>query len=269
VRAIGILTAVVLASIGIGVTPIGFSGDVGVPPVQALAVEHATVPTLGTKGPPESPPTTARGWGEIRPNVIYNGGDPTGLVKDISWSTWGGAQAIGHGLAVYLAPGASDAAHGVFTSATVVAFDLGKCDGKDAYLAVKWYFPGKVPEPFSSGAFETTCNGQGFWPIETGDYEDGGVGGGVGSSHFAFSLTGGPSHLRGSFDYVSAEGHSTLLFKFTAVAAVSGAFAMTSSGPVDAGKLFGGRWGSVSVVLSDCHALLDTEPATYRSCTFY
>ena len=252
-----------------GVAPIGWSGDVGIQPSQALVAENAAIPTLGTKGPP----TTGQGWGEVRPSVIYNGGDPTGLVKRIAWSTWGGARAVGHGLGFYIAPDAPDIAHGSFASATVVAFDLGRCDDKAAYLAVEWYFPGKIksgfsPSAFSSSAFETTCNGQGYWPIETGTYEDGGADGGVGSSHFMFSLTGGPSHLHGSFNYVNAKGHAALLFVFTAVASVSGSFAMTSSGPVDAGKLFGGRWRIDTVVLNDCRALLDRAPSTYKSCTF-
>jgi len=39
-----------------------------------------------------------RGWGTPRPKTIDNGGDPSGIVSKIRWSTWGGKAAIGDGL---------------------------------------------------------------------------------------------------------------------------------------------------------------------------
>jgi hypothetical protein len=38
------------------------------------------------------------GWGTERPVDIFNGGDPSGHVFDIQWTSWGGAKAEGHGL---------------------------------------------------------------------------------------------------------------------------------------------------------------------------
>ena len=35
------------------------------------------------------------GFGQIRPSKIFNGGDPTGLVSHITWTSWGGARASG------------------------------------------------------------------------------------------------------------------------------------------------------------------------------
>src|SRR5690242_5464978 len=46
-------------------------------------------PTLGTTWAPSQ-----QGYGEVRPRVIFNGGDPTGLVQNISWTSWGGEQAL-------------------------------------------------------------------------------------------------------------------------------------------------------------------------------
>jgi hypothetical protein len=37
------------------------------------------------------------GWGRTRPEAIFNGGDPSGLVTDIHWRNWGGPEAIGFG----------------------------------------------------------------------------------------------------------------------------------------------------------------------------
>ncbi len=43
-------------------------------------------------------------------------------------------------------------------SATIVAFDLGTCDGKLMYQAVEWYFP-KNGQTFNPSQFEDICNG--------------------------------------------------------------------------------------------------------------
>ena len=37
------------------------------------------------------------GWGAARPARIFNGGDPSGLVTHIRWSSWGAASATGYG----------------------------------------------------------------------------------------------------------------------------------------------------------------------------
>lgn len=38
-----------------------------------------------------------RGWGKERPRAVYNGGVPSGLLKNVSWRHWGKAVAIGRG----------------------------------------------------------------------------------------------------------------------------------------------------------------------------
>jgi hypothetical protein len=40
---------------------------------------------------------TGSGWGTPRPKTIDNGGDPSGIVEKIRWTTWGGKVAIGYG----------------------------------------------------------------------------------------------------------------------------------------------------------------------------
>jgi hypothetical protein len=98
-----------------------------------------------------------QGFGQVEPVTIFNGGDPTGLVKHISWQSWGAAKAIGYGQAEYVGPNQS-VATGKQKPATVVAFHLGMCDGKLMYQAVEWYFPGEG-QSFSAKQYENVCTG--------------------------------------------------------------------------------------------------------------
>ena len=97
------------------------------------------------------------GFGQVRPPVIDNGGDPTGIVTKIAWQSWGGAQATGTGTSVYVS-GSQPVAAGTEQSATVVAFNLGTCDGKLMYQAVEWYFP-QHGQSFSATHYEDICTG--------------------------------------------------------------------------------------------------------------
>ena len=114
-------------------------------------------PTLGRAWDP-----SVKGYGTVRPARVNNGGDPTGDIWDITWSSWGGEQARGTGTSYWEAPGASVAAS-VKEPATIVAYNLGTCDGQLMYQAAKWYFPGKGE----------TFNPAGHYNICTGDYVNG------------------------------------------------------------------------------------------------
>ncbi len=98
-----------------------------------------------------------QGFGQVEPSKIFNGGDPTGLVKHIVWQSWGSSRAIGYGLAEYVGPNQS-VATGTQKPATVVAFHLGTCDGKLMYQAVEWYFPGEH-QSFNVTHYENICTG--------------------------------------------------------------------------------------------------------------
>jgi hypothetical protein len=114
-------------------------------------------PTLGRAWAP-----SVRGYGTSRPARVFNGGDPTGDIWDITWSTWGGEQATGAGTSYWEPPGAG-VAGSIKEPATIVAYNLGTCGGQPMYQAAKWYFPGK------GEAF----NPAGHYNICTGDYVDG------------------------------------------------------------------------------------------------
>jgi hypothetical protein len=93
------------------------------------------VPVLGKVWAPDQ-----EGYGTAQPATIFNGGDPTGLVINIRWQSWGGPTAVGTGTSIddSNSPTVADAPT---RQATVVAFDLGTCNGQLMYEAVDWYFP--------------------------------------------------------------------------------------------------------------------------------
>src|SRR5689334_19397226 len=94
------------------------------------------LPTLGTAH------RASRGFGTVRPTIIDNGGDPTGLLLDVTWFSWGGPTAMGTGTGFYQPPNAT-VSQAFKVRAEVEAFDLGTCNGKPAYLHVQWWYPSK------------------------------------------------------------------------------------------------------------------------------
>jgi hypothetical protein len=99
-----------------------------------------------------------QGWGQVRPATVFNGGDPTGMVSHIAWSSWGGSTAVGTGVSDYVGPNQT-VAGGTEEAVTIVAFDLGTCDGKLMYQAVEWYFP-QHHETFNLRRYEDVCHGR-------------------------------------------------------------------------------------------------------------
>ena len=111
----------------------------------------ASTPTLG-----RAHARSERGFGSVRPRTIYLGGDPTGLVEHIAWSSWGGRQARGTGIADFVWPGQSVGGGSVRAPAKIVAYDLRSCHGHRAYLKVTWYFP-QYGQTFEPSAYQDTC----------------------------------------------------------------------------------------------------------------
>ena len=120
----------------------------------ASAGSSAAVPVLGRLAGLFA---QGAGFGQVKPAKIFNGGDPTGLVTKLAWSSWGAAKATGSGMSDYVGPGQS-VATGTQQPVTVVAFDLGICHGTLMYRAVEWYFPGQS-QVFSPSQYENICAG--------------------------------------------------------------------------------------------------------------
>jgi hypothetical protein len=102
--------------------------------------------------------TGQKGYGHAKPRTIFNGGDPTGLVKAIRWTSWGGHRATGTGTAEWVGPHQSVAQGQFEKGAKVVLFQLGSCHGRSAYNAIEWYFPSHG-QKFSSGTYINACTG--------------------------------------------------------------------------------------------------------------
>jgi hypothetical protein len=129
-------------------------GTATVPASASPSPSPAAVPTLGQLAGDFA---HGQGFGLVKPTKIFNGGDPTGLFTNVAWSSWGGTQATATGTAEYVGPNQS-VAQGTEESATVVAFDLGTCDGKYMYQAIEWYFP-QHNQAFNPSAYENICTG--------------------------------------------------------------------------------------------------------------
>ena len=129
-------------------------GTATVPASASPSASPAGVPTLGQLAGDFA---QGQGLGQVKPGKIFNGGDPSGLVTNVVWSSWGGAQATATGTAEYVGPNQS-VAQGTEESATVVAFHLGSCGGKYMYQAVEWYFP-QHKQAFNPNTYENICTG--------------------------------------------------------------------------------------------------------------
>src|ERR1700728_4142485 len=129
-------------------------GTATVPASASPSASPAGVPTLGQLAGDFA---QGQGFGQVKPAKIFNGGDPTGLVTHMAWSSWGGTQATATGTAEYVGPNQS-VASGTEETATVVAFDLGTCDGKYMYQAIEWYFP-QHNQAFNPNTYENICTG--------------------------------------------------------------------------------------------------------------
>jgi hypothetical protein len=203
--------------------------------------------------------TAGQGFGKVRPTEVSNGGDPTGTVTGITWSSWGGTQATGSGTSEYVAPNQSTA-NGTEETATIVAFDRGTCAGQDMYQAVEWYFPSQG-QSFNPNQFEDVCTGQPY-PPETGSYTDGSS-----APYFQIVLAGSPNSLSGAVHAVEST-ETTTLFAFSGTASIDGSLKLLSSGPNLSGQTVTGSWQSGTIVLDNCSHYLVTSSGGSGSCTF-
>ncbi|WP_299487266.1 hypothetical protein [uncultured Gordonia sp.] len=101
-----------------------------------------------------SMPSNGAGYGTSRPTEVYAGGSPTSRITNITWSSWGGDRAEGSGTGTYRVDGRVGKEQ--YIPATVVASNIGMCNGKRAYLTIAWYFPSKG-ETASAGREMKTC----------------------------------------------------------------------------------------------------------------
>ncbi|GED96369.1 hypothetical protein [Gordonia crocea] len=101
-----------------------------------------------------SMPPNGKGYGQERPTTVYTGGVGRARVTDITWTSWGGERAEGTGTGVWLREDRVGTEQEV--PATIVAWDIGTCNGKRAYRKITWYFPSKG-ENFDSRSHMKAC----------------------------------------------------------------------------------------------------------------
>ena len=150
-------TAISSVSATVSAEPITPAGSPDATPTPVAVVSSAAAAVVPTLGRPAGLFANGKGFGQVRPAEVFNGGDPTGLVTGISWQSWGGPTATGTGTGTYDPPGVPVAAAKP-QPATIVAFNLGTCDGKVMYQAVEWYFP-QHGQKFSASQYEDVCTG--------------------------------------------------------------------------------------------------------------
>jgi hypothetical protein len=146
------------------------SGGVGLTLRSTSAAPAASAAQPRTSSTPASQPIpvlgqarpSTEGYGSARPGTLNNGGDPTGIVTNVTWQSWGGSEAVGTGTAYYDPPNVP-VAQATKEQATVVAFHLGTCAGQYMYQAIEWYFP-ESGGSFKPATYLNVCS----WTYQTG-----------------------------------------------------------------------------------------------------
>jgi hypothetical protein len=118
-----------------------------------IDVSRSAAPTLGIVWSPDQ-----KGYGQVKPTTIYNGGDPTGLVEHVRWQRWGEPRAIGTGIG-WRPPDNGGVSESEHLRAKVVAWNLGMCRGRLAYRAINWYYPTRG-DRFNPGLYTNICDGR-------------------------------------------------------------------------------------------------------------
>ena len=95
-----------------------------------------------------------KGYGQVRPQAIFDGNSIYNWVGNVTWKSWGGPRAIGTGYMKDLSH-ASNAVLAPWGEVMVVAYDLGPCDGHLAYRRIE--FPAHLDQFDPSRGF-TICD---------------------------------------------------------------------------------------------------------------
>jgi hypothetical protein len=128
--------------------------------IAALVLGIATAASAAARPPVLAGPWAPgqQGYGHVKPRTVFNGGDPTGLIKMIHWTSWGRPRATGTGTALWVGPHQFVAQGKFEKGAKIVLFQLGRCHGRSAYNAIEWYFP-QHGQKFSAGTYINACTG--------------------------------------------------------------------------------------------------------------
>jgi hypothetical protein len=101
------------------------------------------------------------GFGTAHPKQIFNGGDPSGLVTELTWRGWGSAVATASGRNAIFKPGGGY--YGRLVTIDLRAYDLGRCTatGPLAYRKLEAREPSRPGGPpgkwFAWAGARTIC----------------------------------------------------------------------------------------------------------------
>lgn len=94
------------------------------------------------------------GFGKAQPSLIAEANNPLTEVGHIHWQGWGAKQATGAGTGYWLPPG-KPLSGSLPAPARIVAFDLGSCHGRRAYLKEEHWIPSHGGRFDSRNAYPT------------------------------------------------------------------------------------------------------------------
>lgn len=119
-----VFVSIVVAAAALGVTAVLVFATTTASPQRAIVLGSKSY--IGEGG--------AMGYGTPHPAEIYNGGDPSGHITHIHWTSWGGSVAVGDGLYYLSMPH-----FGYYRRPVTInlrAYDVGRCrrGGPRAYL---------------------------------------------------------------------------------------------------------------------------------------
>ena len=116
---------------------------------SALSAAALSVALAGAAASPASAPVPvlgnafagSHGFGHARPSLLSTGGGATVTAGHLRWTHWGAKETTALGEGYYVPDDAKAQSDGKVATLKVVAFGLGTCHGKRAYLKYIWYFP--------------------------------------------------------------------------------------------------------------------------------
>jgi hypothetical protein len=127
--------------------------------LAATVLLACALPTaLGSTPPPvlgwKAAFPNGKGFGAVKPRMVFLGGDPTGEVSSITWHHWGRGRTVGFGRG--WCPGRSVASGHPCLAALHVS-GLGTCHGRRAYRRLAFNF--KPKSRWIAGSSWNVCSG--------------------------------------------------------------------------------------------------------------
>lgn len=111
------------------------------------AVVEAAAPAAPRLGHRRHYAPYGKGWGRVSPRVVFNGGAPSGLAKQVQWRRWGAARPVGTGkIALYRPEGGYYERPGRIK---LRAQRLGECGRTPAYTRLVFKVAERPGEPVS------------------------------------------------------------------------------------------------------------------------